>query len=102
MSWRISTVAKEVGISPITLRAWERRYGFPSPERSDTNYRSYSDEEVMKLRRVVALIGHGLKVSEAVARVQGQEKAAVVSPAELMAKFFELAKALDQAGIDDI
>lgn len=102
MSARISTVAKEVGVSAITLRAWERRYGFPMPERSDGNYRTYSDDEVAKLRRVVSLMEHGLKVSEAIARVKGDANERAIDPAKLVERFFAAAEAMDAAAIDDV
>lgn len=33
--YRINVVAELVGVPSATLRAWERRYGVPSPDRSD-------------------------------------------------------------------
>lgn len=102
MSRRISTVAEETGVAAMTLRAWERRYGFPKPERTDKNYRSYGDAEVARLRRVVALMAHGLTVSEAIARIQSEGTPAGVVPKDLIERFFAAANALDQAGIDDV
>ena len=52
MSYRIRTVASLTGISPTTLRAWERRYGLPAPRRSSSAYRLYSDRDVERIRRV--------------------------------------------------
>lgn len=102
MSRRISTVAAELGVAPVTLRAWERRYGFPRPERTDGNYRTYSDAEVQTLRRVISLMGHGLTVSEAMARVQGTTAAAPVDPAALVERCFAAAAALDERALNDL
>ncbi|HVG57745.1 MAG TPA: MerR family transcriptional regulator [Hyalangium sp.] len=71
MMLRIRTIARLTGIREATLRAWERRYGFPRPHRSEhNNYRAYSSEEVENIRRVAKLIGSGLSVSEAIAQVK--------------------------------
>ncbi len=40
----ISTVERNTGIGRDTLRIWERRYGFPTPERNDKGERVYSAE----------------------------------------------------------
>ena len=37
----IRTVSAETGVNPITLRAWERRYGLVNPRRTDTGHRLY-------------------------------------------------------------
>ncbi len=72
MSLRIRTIARMTGIREATLRAWERRYGFPQPLRSEgNNYRVYSRDEVEAVRRVARLIQEdGLSVSEAIALVR--------------------------------
>jgi DNA-binding transcriptional MerR regulator len=70
MTLRIRTIARLTGIREATLRAWERRYGFPRPHRNESNYRVYSREEVEHIRRVAKLISEGLAVSEAIAQVR--------------------------------
>ncbi|WP_338870789.1 MerR family transcriptional regulator [Myxococcus stipitatus] len=71
MRVRIRAMARLTGIREPTLRAWERRYGFPRPMRSEgNNYRVYSREEVDAVRRVARLVQlDGLSVSEAIAMV---------------------------------
>jgi MerR family transcriptional regulator, light-induced transcriptional regulator len=69
MSLRIRTIARLTGIREATLRAWERRYGFPRPERAENNYRVYSMDEVEAVRRVAKLLEEGLSVSEAISQV---------------------------------
>ncbi|HYO68331.1 MAG TPA: MerR family transcriptional regulator [Archangium sp.] len=70
MTLRIRTIARLTGIREATLRAWERRYGFPRPHRNESNYRVYSRDEVENVRRVAKLITEGLSVSEAIAQVR--------------------------------
>jgi DNA-binding transcriptional MerR regulator len=70
MTLRIRTIARLTGVREATLRAWERRYGFPRPHRTENNYRLYSREEVENIRRVAKLMAEGLVVSEAIAQVR--------------------------------
>lgn len=42
-------VARHTGLSPHTIRAWERRYAALSPHRTDANRRLYSPQDVEKL-----------------------------------------------------
>jgi len=65
--YRIGTVADLIGVPRNTLLAWERRFGLLAPDRTDSGYRTYSDADVAKLRRIKELIDQGYKISEAVA-----------------------------------
>lgn len=47
---RTNAAAGILGVSPNTLRSWERRYGFPTPERSRGGHRQYTFEVVEALR----------------------------------------------------
>lgn len=66
----ISRIAKLTGIPPITLRAWERRYGLPKPRRTASGHRLYSMEDVALIQRVTALMDKGYTVSRAIERVR--------------------------------
>jgi methanogenic corrinoid protein MtbC1 len=57
----IADVEQATGIARATLRIWERRYGFPRPERDARGERSYSQEQVRKLRRIADLMARGLR-----------------------------------------
>lgn len=52
------------GIKAHTIRIWEKRYGLLVPERTTTNIRYYSDEELRKLLNVSMLVKHGYKISK--------------------------------------
>ena len=62
----IRDVAQQAGIAAGTLRMWEQRYGFPTPERTDSGYRRYAPEVVPVLRRIVDLRTRGLTVAAAI------------------------------------
>lgn len=48
----IRVVSNRTGIPADTLRIWERRYGFPKPERTPGGSRVYTDEDVARLQLV--------------------------------------------------
>lgn len=52
------------GIKAHTIRIWEKRYQLFSPERSDTNIRFYSNEELKLLLNISLLNKHGYKISK--------------------------------------
>lgn len=55
----IATVERETGLAKDTLRVWERRYGFPQPERDAHGERAYPLQQVEKLRLIKRLMGQG-------------------------------------------
>jgi MerR family transcriptional regulator, light-induced transcriptional regulator len=66
----IKDVAELTGIAAGTIRMWEQRYGFPTPGRTASGYRRYSDDDVDVLRKVMALRHRGLSVPAAIERAQ--------------------------------
>src|SRR4051794_7282146 len=59
-SYNIAAVARLSGVLAATLRAWERRYGYPSPRRTESNRRGYSDHDVLALRWLRERLHEGL------------------------------------------
>lgn len=55
----IAAVERDTGVSKDTLRVWERRYGFPAPERDAAGERLYPPEQVQRLRLVKRLLDQG-------------------------------------------
>jgi DNA-binding transcriptional MerR regulator len=60
----IADVADQTGISQAALRMWEKRYGWPKPERNESGYRTYSPDLVADLTRLAALLDKGVAVGE--------------------------------------
>lgn len=52
---------QETGLSKDTLRVWERRYGYPRPERDAHGERAYPPEQVQVLRRIRRLMDQGAR-----------------------------------------
>ena len=51
------------GIKAHTIRVWEQRYTFLKPQRTDTNIRYYSNEELKMLLNISLLNKYGYKIS---------------------------------------
>jgi DNA-binding transcriptional MerR regulator/methylmalonyl-CoA mutase cobalamin-binding subunit len=63
--YRIHAVAALTGVPEPTLRAWERRYGIPTPERTASGYRLYGEREVAQVREMQRLCAQGMAAAEA-------------------------------------
>lgn len=55
----IADVERDTGLGKDTLRAWERRYGFPMPQRDARGDRLYPAAQVLRLRRLKRLVDTG-------------------------------------------
>jgi DNA-binding transcriptional MerR regulator len=55
---RTNAAAEVLGVSPNTLRSWERRYGYPVPKRTVGNHRNYELVELQTLRDALATTGN--------------------------------------------
>ena len=71
-AYRIGAVSKLTGISPDTLRVWERRYQVVKPSRTDKGGRLYSREEVSRLVKIKALVDQGHAISTLVSLTDEQ------------------------------
>jgi MerR family transcriptional regulator, light-induced transcriptional regulator len=71
----ISDVVERTGVAEGTLRMWERRHGFPMPERLPSGHRRYSEEQLELVRRVVVERAAGLSLSAAIERARAHHQA---------------------------
>ncbi|MFZ5880948.1 MAG: MerR family transcriptional regulator [Chloroflexota bacterium] len=65
-AYNLKAVLKETGISADTLRAWERRYGLPLPQRTAGGHRLYSEYDIQTIKWLMSRQGEGLSISRAV------------------------------------
>lgn len=70
----IREVARLTGINPVTLRAWERRYGLIQPTRTESGHRLYSMHDVEAVREILGWIERGVAVSK-VGRIMAKNRA---------------------------
>ena len=64
--FNLKAVLIETGIKPDVLRAWERRYGLPMPQRTAGGQRLYSEYDVQIIKWLMARQADGLSISSAV------------------------------------
>lgn len=65
-TYNLKAVIHETGLTPATLRAWERRYNLLKPQRSAGGHRMYTQNEIEMLKWLVARQHEGLSISHAV------------------------------------
>ena len=68
---RTNAAAELLGVSPNTLRSWERRFGYPSPRRTQGGHRQYELGELEALRRAL-LETHNISSAIQVAQQRGE------------------------------
>jgi len=68
--YTIKKVSDLTGILPVTLRAWERRYGVLSPERKENRYRLYSDRDVAIVKWLNNQTSSGISISTAASNLR--------------------------------
>lgn len=118
----IRVVAQRTGLTPATLRAWERRYQVVDPGRSGGGQRLYSDRDVERLRRLHQLTEAGRPISlvaslpdEALERLHAEDRSrryvppasappgTATAPADaLVASAFDRVSALDGDGLEAV
>ena len=64
--YNLNAVLRETGLSADVLRAWERRYDLPKPQRTPGGHRLYSDYDVAVIKWLRARQAEGLTISRAV------------------------------------
>jgi MerR family transcriptional regulator, light-induced transcriptional regulator len=67
----ISAVERDTGLSKDVLRVWERRYGFPSPDRDANGERMYPMTQVERLRAIKRLMDAGHRPGKLLALNEG-------------------------------
>lgn len=85
--YSIKDIEKMSGIKAHTIRIWERRYGMVIPERTDTNIRYYSDEDLKELLNISILNKNGMKISNIAELDKDEIEKRVVSLLDSSQKF---------------
>ncbi len=60
----IREVSRLTGVNPVTLRAWERRYGLIQPTRTESGHRLYSLTDIESIRSIRSWTDRGVAVSK--------------------------------------
>ncbi|MBT1695806.1 MerR family transcriptional regulator [Fulvivirgaceae bacterium PWU4] len=88
-NYSIKDLEKLSGIKAHTIRIWEKRHRLIEPQRSSTNIRSYSDNDLKKIINVSMLNASGMKIS----RIAG------MSDEEIRQKITELSRTQNEAEV---
>lgn len=64
-TFNLKAVVQETGIKSHTLRAWERRYGLPQPQRTTSGHRLYSQYDIEIIKWLNSRLEEGLNISRA-------------------------------------
>jgi len=67
--YNIKQAAARAGVTVPVLRAWERRYGIVSPDRTASGYRQFDDADVDRIRTMRRLVDEGWSPSTAAAAI---------------------------------
>jgi len=78
-AFTIKAVAKRTGLTTHTIRAWERRYGVLSPQRSESNRRLFSLEDVERLTLLKKATDQGHSIGS-VAHLSNRELQSLCHP----------------------
>ncbi|TNJ90052.1 MerR family transcriptional regulator [Escherichia coli] len=62
--YSIGDVAERCGINPVTLRAWQRRYGLLKPQRSEGGHRLFDEEDIQRIEEIKRWISNGVPVGK--------------------------------------
>lgn len=62
-TYSIKDLENLTGIKAHTIRVWEQRYGILNPQRTDTNVRYYSSEDLKNMLNISLLNNNGVKIS---------------------------------------
>jgi DNA-binding transcriptional MerR regulator len=65
-TYNLKAVLKKTGLKADVLRAWERRYDLPKPQRTPGGHRLYSEYDIESLKWLRARQAEGLSISHAV------------------------------------
>ncbi|WP_080059545.1 MerR family transcriptional regulator [Spirosoma aerolatum] len=99
-TYSIKDLEQLSGIKAHTLRIWEQRYAILAPQRTDTNIRTYDDQDLKLVLNIALLKDHGYKISE-ISKLSPQELyQEVVKISEKPLSFPDQIQALALAMID--
>ena len=79
--YSIRVASRLTGVSSDTLRMWERRYGFPKPERNESQVRVYTDADIERLALIARALKAGYRSGEVIHRGSEELRSLLVSSA---------------------
>src|SRR5687768_4855752 len=114
--YTIREASGRAGVTSELLRAWERRYGIVTPQRTPAGYRLYDDRAIARIRAMRSLVDDGWTPSAAAASLRGLSDNELPAPSpraadtptddstadELVERFVRAAARMDSATIGQV
>lgn len=67
----IREVSEITGVKPVTLRAWQRRYGLVQPERTEKGHRLYTEDNIQAIQDIQSWLAKGVSIGKVKALLAG-------------------------------
>jgi MerR family transcriptional regulator, light-induced transcriptional regulator len=99
-SYSIKDLEQLSGIKAHTLRVWEQRYNFIRPQRTDTNIRYYTDEDLKLILNISTLKDNGFKISKIADMAEDEMNQEVLKITQSNLRFPDQINSLTLAMID--
>lgn len=106
-AYNLKVVLQLTGIKPDTLRAWERRYGLPLPERTAGGHRLYSQYDIEMIKWLMTRQDEGMRINRAVELwrefvAEGRDPLDVISPVMSVEAGSVKQPSMEGASLDEI
>ncbi len=99
--YNAKAVTRQTGVTPATLRAWERRYGVLLPDRTAGGHRLYSARDIAAIKWLRQHIDEGMTISRAVVLLQHQlGRAGVIPQVQVLTEAPQPARSLESIRTD--
>ncbi len=76
----IRDAARATGVNPVTLRAWERRYGLVKPHRTAKGHRLYSADQLQQIQQILTWLERGVAISQVATLLHEQPEPSAPEP----------------------
>jgi DNA-binding transcriptional MerR regulator len=100
----IGSISDKTGVNPITLRAWQRRYGLFKPKRTPKGHRQYTDDDVARIQEILFWLEKGVPIGKVSGYLQHKKQPESQSDepdyAEYQRQAVETVQTFDQAKLE--
>ncbi|WP_375748794.1 MerR family transcriptional regulator [Vibrio sp. HN007] len=92
--YAIREVSEITGVKPVTLRAWQRRYGLILPQRTESGHRLYTDDDIERIKLIQSWLVKGVSIGKVKALIDSDNYVHEEKEADKLAEVEELMSAL--------
>lgn len=78
--YSIGDVADITGVNPVTLRAWQRRYGLIKPHRTEKGHRLFNAEDIETIKTILSWLDKGVAIRNVKPLLSGENTPISTSP----------------------